>query len=137
MTEKLCQDPSRMGMLEPQSDGEGQDGSSGILITGTETIIQVFYPEIIRLKDREKELCFYDDTPATKRMRDNLNRFNVFASKHSIDLCVSDGEFRSVLDRKSPEESEERRYGWGSDQNERFIDLSRNRLHRVFNCSFD
>jgi len=92
--------------------------------------MQVFFPDVIRLRDSDKEPCSYEDTCDTRTMRGNLDRFNTFISEHWIDLCVSDDEFKTALKRKAPEERR-------SDQNEGVIDLTRVRLHRVFNRSFD
>jgi hypothetical protein len=112
-------------------------GVRSFLITGTETLTQVFQPEIIRLRDDDKNLCSYEDTPETDAMRTRLSRWNDFSSRHWVDLSLPDEMLASVLDRRSVEDKEEGKNGWGSDQDDRYIDLSRRRLHRVFNSSFE
>jgi hypothetical protein len=115
----------------------GDQRLRSFLITGTETLTEVFQPEIIRLRDDDKKLCSYEDTPETDAMRMKLSRWNGFSSEHWVDLLVSDQVFRTVLDRSSIEDKEEGKNGWGSDQNDRVVNLSRKRLHRVFNGSFE
>jgi hypothetical protein len=111
--------------------------SPPLLITETETLTEVFQPEIIRLRDGDKNLCSYEDTPETDAMRMKLSRWNDFSLSHWVDLLVSDQVFRTVVDRRSDEDKEEGKNGWGSDQNDRVVNLSRKRLHRVFNGSFE
>jgi hypothetical protein len=93
--------------------------------------------EAIVLRDENKKPCDYDDTPETVAMRDGLEEYNRFLNSHWVDLMVTDEEFVRVLDRRSAGDEDEDEESWGSDYDGQYLDLTRRRLFRVFNGSFE
>jgi hypothetical protein len=56
-----------------------------------------------------------------------LSRWNDFSLRHWVDLFLSDEMLARVLDRRSVEDKEEGKNGWGS-ENDRVVNLSRKQL---------
>jgi hypothetical protein len=71
-------------------------------------------------------------------MRDRLNQWNDFTSRHCIDLFLPDDQILHMYDRSSDDaENEDEPFREEKDR-PRFVDLTRNRLYRAFNNgSFD
>jgi hypothetical protein len=96
-----------------------------IVHTGSGDCIRLKGPKV---KDPERPevpakapLIGYEDSVETRGMRANLTTWNTFIRSHLLDMFVTDDDFEQIFDKKK-----------------RKIDLTRTRLHRVFNnASFD
>jgi hypothetical protein len=93
-----------------------------VVHTGSGDCIRLKGPKV---KDEERpelpakaHLIPYEDTAETNGMRDRLTLWNTSIRSHLLDLFVHDAEFENIFDKKK-----------------RRIDLTRTRLHRVFNNS--
>ena len=89
--------------------------------------------ETIRLKDPEKELVEYEDDENTEGMRSRLNQWNDFTSRHCIDLFLPDDQILHMYDRSSDDAVSEDEPFREEEDRPRYVDLTRNRLYRVFN----
>jgi hypothetical protein len=92
--------------------------------------------ECIRLKDRNKKLIEYADNDETNGMRERLARWNEFLDQQWTDLYVTDEQFASIYKNIDADDVD----GISSvteddDVAPRHVDLTRNRLYRVFNNS--
>ena len=79
--------------------------------------------EIIILKDTEKKQIEYEDTDATRQMRENLRLINRNLERHAILLYAKDSELETLntIIRKDPKKGA--------------IDFAKKRLRRIFNNS--
>ena len=95
--------------------------------------------DCIRLKDPEKKLIDYEEITLTTVMRERLNRWNVFlAANHHIDLLLPDIELANIYENNDADEAEEDVFFGYEGEQQRFVELKRIRLHRVFNnATFD
>ncbi|SHG64166.1 hypothetical protein [Bradyrhizobium erythrophlei] len=94
--------------------------------------------ETIRLKDTQKKLVSYQGDETTEGMRARLKRWNDYAGHQCIDLFLTDDQLLHMYDQPSEEEEAEDEPFREEEDRPRFVDLTRNRLYRVFNNgSFD
>lgn len=94
--------------------------------------------ECIRLKDENKTLIEYDDTKTTEGMRQRLQKWNEFLNQQWTDLYVTDEEFKAIYDDVNSDDLEELKDNAEDENSPTYVDLTRNRLYRVFNNeSFD
>jgi hypothetical protein len=84
-------------------------------------------PQAIVLKDSDKQLIDYSDTPETHQMRADLNVINAGLAQHWIDLLLSDDEHQALRT--------ELRASSVTDDSRPACDLTAKRLYRVFNNS--
>ena len=89
--------------------------------------------DIIRLKDSNRKLIEYDDTNETSEMRSRLQQWNDFVSQHHhIDLLLTDDEMENIFDNAEDDGAEEEIF-FEDEQQPRYVEMTRVRLHRVFN----
>jgi hypothetical protein len=82
-------------------------------------------PEAIVLKDSDKQLLDYDDTPETHQMRADLKVINAGLAQHWIDLMLSDNEHQTLrTELRSSSDTDDNRLPW---------DITAKQLYRVFN----
>jgi hypothetical protein len=89
--------------------------------------------DCIRLKDGEKRLKPFQDTPEIRQMRKDLEQWNDFLEKnHVVDLLLPDAEIEGLYARESNDMDLE---AFQNDERDRpkFVEFERVRLHRVFN----
>lgn len=83
----------------------------------------------IRLKSAQGQLIDYADNDATNRMRRRLESWNSFlVNNHHVDILVSDNELETVF-----EADDEDAFFTSNDPTPSYVDLTKVRLHRVFN----
>lgn len=85
-------------------------------------------PELIILRNPKdakgkKHDIDYEDTADTNRMRENLRQINNALQSHFIGLFATENQLETIDERMT----------FNKDNDERFLDFSRNQLHRVFN----
>jgi len=93
-------------------------------------------PEIIILRNEDKEAVDYSDSEFTEAARVQLNKWNNFAADHfHIDLLLTDNGLSNAFEHEHPED---RNFFGEGESDVRFVELRRKTLHRVFNnSSFD
>jgi hypothetical protein len=92
--------------------------------------------EVIRLKDSNKTLVDYEDSADVKEMRRRLEKWNSFLGEQWTDLYITDDEFYSANKQASDADDDDFIDPDESNHNQiAGVDLSRNRLYRVFNNS--
>lgn len=108
-------------------------------MTIDKALIREAVSDVIVLRDDNKNDVEYEDNDLTNGMRQRLERWNDFISSFHIDILVPDEELLQVMNRRSADDEFEDEVFFGDRQNDaRFVDFRRTRLHRVFNNgSFD
>lgn len=98
------------------------------------TNIPTYYTDsadCIRLKDAEKKLKDYKDTPSIIEMRKSLTKWNSFLTEnHHIDLLLPDSEIETLYEKNGEDLDAIFHEEKDSPQ---FVDFERIRLYRVFN----
>jgi len=87
--------------------------------------------EIIRLKDEQKKLINYEDTPFTNEIRSDLQFINRHLLAHTIDLAITQEQMKALLERL-------KRANLRDDEDEEDRSLSfftRKSLYRIFSNS--
>ncbi len=98
-----------------------QHGITSVVVKEIEEI------ELVRLKDKDKNLIDYEDDEHTQQMRSNLEKINSFISKSKVALHITDNQHAQLIEKVNAVSA--------NDDEKLKIDFTKVYLHRVFNNS--